>query len=403
MTNFAYRAVDRTGQGKRGEVQAPDRQQALAQVRRLGVTPLSIVETPARADRAHAASGSKARAEMTKALGELGVLANAGLPLDRALALSIENVVHPGVHAEFRRLLGDVRHGVALSRAMAAQPALFPANATAIIEAGEANGRLGAALARVEKMLLQAEEMRRIVVGAMIYPAALLILAVGVILLMLLYVVPQFESLFATARGELPASSVAIMAASRFVRDYGVFLAGGLIALALAARQALARPSLRLARDRLLLTVPQVGPLIRYLEAARLARTLGSLVEGGVPLPDALAMSCRAISNHEISRAIAGVADEVKEGGAVTARIAATGVLPRVAIGFFRTGEETSQLGMMLERLADVLERDVTLRIQRLVAILTPIITIALGGSVAAIIASIMSAILGFNDLAVNQ
>jgi general secretion pathway protein F len=101
--------------------------------------------------------------------------------------------------------------------------------------------------------------------------------------------------------------------------------------------------------------------------------------------------------------AIAGVANEVKEGGAVTSRIAATGMLPPVALGFFRIGEETSRLAVMLARLADLLERDVTLRIQRFVAVLTPVITIVLGGSVAAIIASIMSAILGFNDLAVNQ
>jgi len=143
--------------------------------------------------------------------------------------------------------------------------------------------------------------------------------------------------------------------------------------------------------------------LIRYLDAARLARTLGGLVEGGVPLPQALAMSCRAIGNRTIAAAVSGVAAQVKEGGSLTARLAATGALPRMAIGFIRTGEETSQLGMMLERLADVLERDVTLRIQRLIAVVTPLITVLLGGAVAAIIASIMTAILGFNDLAVSQ
>jgi len=114
-------------------------------------------------------------------------------------------------------------------------------------------------------------------------------------------------------------------------------------------------------------------------------------------------MACRSVSNRSISNAITNVATQVREGGALTPLIAATGALPRMAIGFFRTGEETSQLGMMLERLADVLERDVTRRIERLVAILTPAITIGLGGAVAAIIASIMTAILGFNDLAVGQ
>ena len=402
MATYAYRAIGRDGQGRRGEVQAPSRGDALAQVRRLGVTPLAVEEAK-QAQSPRAAGGAKVRREVAKALGELGVLISAGLPLDRAIALALENIDHPVVRAEFQRILGEMREGGSLSRSMAAQPALFPANARAIVEAGEANGRLGEALSRVERMFNQAEEIRQLVVGAMIYPAALALLAVAVILLMLLYVLPQFESLLSTTRGTLPTSSLVLMAASRFLREHGLLLALGVLLAGIAARQALKQPKTRQAFDRFLLSMPQIGTLIRFLEASRLARTLGGLLEGGVPVPDALAMSSRAISNQVIASAIGGVANEVKEGGAITARIAATGALPRIAIGFFRTGEETSQLGIMLERLADVLERDVKLRIERLVAIATPLITMALGGAVAAIIASIMSAILGFNDLAVGQ
>lgn len=403
MAAFAYRAIDRAGQSSRGEVQAHNRAEALSTIRRLGITPLDLTEVKAETRPARSVAGSRARAEVTKALAELGVLLNAGLPLDRALSLCVENIEHPAVTAEFKRLLTSVRQGMPLSRGMAERPALFPPSAQAIIEAGEANGRMGEALSRVARMFGQAEEMRRLVVGAMIYPAALLLLAAGVILMMLLYVVPQFENLFAMAQNRLPASSVALMAASRLLREHGLAMAGVFVVLVLAGRQVLRQPAVALARDRLSLRLPQLGMLIRYLDAARLARTLGGLVEGGVPLPQALAMSCRAIGNRTIATAVSGVAAEVKEGGSLTSRLAATGVLPRMAIGFIRTGEETSQLGMMLERLADVLERDVTLRIQRLIAVLTPLITVMLGGAVAAIIASIMTAILGFNDLAVSQ
>ncbi len=402
MAVFAYRAIGRDGQGRRGEIQAQSRGEALAQVRRLGVTPLSVDEAKPMAARGPT-GGVKVRGEVTKALGELGVLTNAGLPLDRALALCLENIDHPVVRAEFERMLGDMREGASLSRSMAAQPGLFPANARAMVEAGEANGRLGDALTRVERMFNQAEEIRRLVVGAMIYPAALALLALAVILLMLLYVLPQFESLLSTTRATLPTSSLVLLAASRFLRTHGLMLALGVLVAVIAIRQALQQPRTKRALDRFLLAMPQIGPLIRILEASRLARTLGGLLEGGVAVPDALAMSARAISNQAIAEAIGEVAHEVKEGGAITARIAATGALPRIAIGFFRTGEETSQLGMMLERLADVLERDVRLRIERLVAIATPLITVALGSAVAGIIASIMSAILGFNDFAVSQ
>lgn len=403
MAAFAYRAVDRQGQHNHGEVQARDRAEAVAAVRGLGLTPVSVEAGTANGDGARVPGGARVRTEVAKALGELGVLLRAGLALDRALSLCTENIEHPAVVAEFKRLLGAVRQGTPLSRGMADRPQLFSPSAQAIVEAGEANGQLGEALDRVARMAAQSEELRRLVVGAMIYPCALLLLAVSVILLMLLYVVPQFESLFATAGDRLPAASRLLMEASRGVRSHGLLILGGVVAAVLLLRQAFTQPAVAERLDSMKLALPQVGTLIRYIETARLARTLGGLVQGGVPLPQALAMSCRVVSNRPIARALAAVALAVKEGESLTSRLVASAILPRMAIGFIRTGEETSQLGMMLERLADVLERDVSLRVQRLLAIATPLITVLLGGTVAAIIASIMSAILGFNDLAVSQ
>jgi len=406
VAGFAYRAIDRRGQGSSGEIEARDRADALQRIRQSGVTPVEVraLKATAGGGAPHLKVNVKVRAEVTRTLDELGVLLNAGLPLDRALSLCVDNIGHPGIAAEFRRLFAAVREGATLSHAMADRPELFPPSAQAILEAGEANGRLGNALARVAHMFGQAEKIRRQITGAMIYPAALMLLAVGVILVMLLYVVPQFESVFATApQDKLPAASRALMAASRALRDHGLVIVGVVVALAVGVRHLLRRPTVEVMLDRAILRLPQIGTLVRYIEAARLARTLGGLLEGGVPLPVALAMSCRAIANRTISAAIAEVAVQVREGGALTGLISATGMLPRMATGFFRTGEETSQLGMMLERLADVLERDVSLRIERLMAVLTPVITICLGAVVAAIIASIMTAILGFNDLAVDQ
>ncbi len=404
MALYAYRAVNAGGRTTEGEVQARDRAEALTRVRGMGVVPVELSERKAAAGAAPSAmkANKRGRAEVTRTIDELGVLLNAGLPLDRALALCIENIEPPQVVAEFKRVLADVREGAPLSRSLTGQ-AGFPASGIAMIEAGEANGKLGDALRQVAGTFQQEEDMRQLIVGAMIYPAALLLLAVGVILMILLYVVPQFEGLFASAKGDLPASSVALMATSQALRDYGLIIVGVVAAAIVAGRQMLRQPGTAARFDAMLLSLPQLGTVIRYVEAARLSHTLGGLIEGGVPLPDALAMACRAIGNRAIATALAGVAAEVREGGALTARLAATGALPRVAIGFIRTGEESSQLGMMLQRLGQVLDREVRLRIERLVAIATPLITIALGGAVAAIIASIMSAILGFNDLAVGQ
>jgi general secretion pathway protein F len=404
MARFQYRAVMANGLVETGHVDANDLAAATTSVRRMGARPIEL--TPAVVAKGTPSApkpNSKSRAVSINLVGELAVLLNADLPLDRALGLAISNVEDKTLAAAFAKMLADVREGAPLSSTMAQRQDLFSPAAAAMAEAGEANGQLGPALARLAEMLERAEDLRRLIATSMIYPIALTIIAVGVILLMLLFVVPQFESLFATAQGKLPAASLFVMAVSRFVRDYGWWMLAGLIALILIIRQLLAGRAVRAARDQLILRMPQLGVLVRSIETARFARTLGVLIDGNVPLPNALTLARRTIGNSYISAAVGRVADGVREGGGLTAPLAATGVFPKMAIGFLRTGEETSQLGPMLSRLADVLDREVRIRIQRLIGILTPIITVFLGVTVAAIIASIMSAILGFNDLAIAQ
>jgi general secretion pathway protein F len=218
--------------------------------------------------------------------------------------------------------------------------------------------------------------------------------------MMLLFVVPQFESLFAQSADKLPPASRTIMAASRMLRQNGLFLVVGLGIAIFALRQLLRQDGVKTAWDRSALRLPLLGELLRCVDAARFSRTLGALVDGNVALPTALALSRRTIANRTIGASIERVAAGVREGGGLAGPLAAANVLPRVAIGFIRTGEESSQLGPMLGRLADVLDRDVKDRLQKVIGIATPLITIILGATVAAIIASIMSAIIGFNDLA---
>jgi general secretion pathway protein F len=193
---------------------------------------------------------------------------------------------------------------------------------------------------------------------------------------------------------------VFIMEASRTFRAGWWWMLLLVIGSGFALRQVFTRPKARAARDRFVLTLPQIGSLVRSAETARFARTLGVLVEGGVPLPSATLLAGRAIGNSHMAEAVREVARGMKEGGGLTAPLAAADVVPAKALGFFRTGEETSQLGPMLGRLAEVLDRDVKIQLQRLVGLLTPAITVILGTVVAAIIAAIMAAILGFNDLA---
>jgi general secretion pathway protein F len=398
---FRYRAATPTGSIRTGAMEGASREEVVAQLRRLGLAPIETVAASGtlRAG-APARSDGRTRQGVINALGELAVLIEAGLTLDRALSVCVENIVHPGVKAAFARLHGRVREGAPLSAAMADAKTLFPPIAAAMCEAGEADGRLGVALTRLAESLDRSEALRQTVISSLIYPGMLMAVASGVILVMLLVVVPQFQVLFEGSDAKLPFATRAVMGASGLVRHDGLLALGGVAVAAFGVRQWLRRPASRLAFDRLVLSAPILGPLIAKAETAAFARTLGSLVDGGVPLPTALGIARRSVSNSHMASAIAKAGGDLKEGGGLSGPLAASGVFPPMALSFLRTGEETARLGLMLTRLADVLDRAVRSTIQRLIGILTPAITVVMGAIVATVIASIMSAILGFNDLA---
>jgi general secretion pathway protein F len=401
MATFRYRAATAAGAVRSGALEGASRAEIIQQLRRLGLMPIDTVETKGDADtKATIKANSRTRQASINAIGELAVLLDAGLTLDRSLGVCVENILNPAVKGAFAKLHARVKEGAPLSRAMSESKGLFPPMASAMAEAGEADGRLGAALARLAESLDRAEALRQTIVSSLVYPAILMVVATSVILVMLLFVVPQFESLFSGTHGKLPFATRMVMGASDGVRHYGWLGVIAIVAGVLAGRQWLRRPGVRIAFDRSLLSAPQIGPLVINAQTAAFARTLGSLVDGGVPLPTALSIAQRSISNSHMAGEIAKVAAGLKEGGGLSGPLAATGVFPPMAMSFLRTGEETAQLGRMLLRLADVLDRQVRSTIGRMIAILTPAITVVMGAVVATVIASIMSAILGFNDLA---
>lgn len=403
MATYRYRAATATGTLKTGVLEGSSRSDAIERVKRLGLMPIEAVETTSRATEGGVIKVNAAlRKGLSNTIGELAVLLNAGLSLDRALAVCVENITKPNLKAVFTRLRNSVRQGHSLSRAMNECEGVFPPMAPAMAEAGEASGRLDDSLTRLGEALDRAEALRETIVSSLVYPALLLIIATSVILVMLLFVVPQFEELFSDVGGKLPFMTQVVLAASHALKDYGLIAFVVLVVAGFALFRWMRRPSIRRIIDRQLLNMPAFGPLIRNAETARFARTLGSLLDGGVPLASALAIARKSLGNMHMAEAIDRVTSGLKQGGGLSRPLAATGLFPPMALSFLRTGEETAQLGLMLNRLADVLDRDVRNTIQRLIAIMTPVITVAMGALVAGVIASIMSAILGFNDLALG-
>jgi general secretion pathway protein F len=401
VARFRYRAATHAGELSAGQLEAGSPSQAIDQLRRSGMTPIEVVETKAPVRPATPVkAGAASRKVVAGAISELAVLLGADLTLDRALAVCADNIERPAEKAAFAALYRRVKEGAPLSRAMAEAGDLFPPMACAMAEAGEANGRLDLSLGKLAETLDRAEALRQVVAAAMVYPIILLVIAAAVILTMLLWVIPQFEGLFSDAGAALPFMTRMVMGVSHAVRRYG--LAG--LALAAAGSVLLVRwlksPSMRAILDRWILRLPQIGTLVTASELGRFTRVLGSLVDGGVPLPEALAIARRSLVNTHLSQAAGRVGTSVNHGAGLTASLSAEGVFPRAALSFIRTGEETAQLGLMLGRLADMLDREVRTRTEALIAILTPLITVLMGAIVATVIASIMTAILGFNDLA---
>jgi general secretion pathway protein F len=403
MASFRYRAVTAVGQARAGVIEGGSSAQAIEQLRRSGLTPIEVAETRQAARPAGRLRGGASRRAVIDALSELGVLLDAGLALDRALTICAENVARPAEKAAFVALAKRVKEGAPLSRAMAEAPELFPPMAAAMAEAGEANGRLDAAIVKLGATLQRTEDIRRTVGTAMIYPLLLLAVTSAVILTMLLWVVPQFESLFSDAGASLPPMTRLVVGASHLVRRQGLVILAVVAAGVALIRFQLARPGARRGLDRLLLRLPFVSRLVIAAEAGRFARVLGSLVEGGVSLPEAVSVARRSLANSWIGEAIERVASALRRGQGLTVSLAAENVFPPMVLSFVRTGEESARLGPVLERLADALDRDLRIGVERAIGIVTPLITVTMGVIVAVVIASIMTAILGFNDLALGK
>jgi general secretion pathway protein F len=405
MATYRYRAATAGGQLKSGVLEGTSRADAIERIKRLGLMPIETVETSTKTkgDEKKLRLNTATRRGIVNAIGELAVLLSAGLPLDRSLAVVVENLNKPAVKAVFAKLRDRVRQGASLARAMTESNGAFAPMASAMAEAGEASGKLDESLSRLGETMERAENLRQTIVSSMVYPVMLMVIASSVILIMLLFVVPQFEDLFQDTGAKLPMMTQIIMGASHMVKYYGLYAAGFIAIAVFLLYRWVQQPAVRRLVDRQVLRLPIIGSIVRNAETARFARTLGSLIDGGVPLAAALVIAQRSLANTHMHDAVEKVSTGLRQGGGLSTPLAQTALFPPMAISFLRTGEETAQLGLMLSRLADVLDRDVRTAIARLITIMTPVITVTMAALVGTIIASIMSAILGFNDLAVGQ
>ncbi len=405
MPRYRYEAVDSAGEVLRDAIEAPSAEAAVEHLRDRGLLPLAVSE--ARGGLLGGGWGqplfSKSRALSRKTVllltQQLGNLLHAGMPLDRALTILIGVSDDQQAKALLERVQERVRGGSNLADALEMQGA-FSRFYLNMIRAGEVGGALDVVLKRLTDFLERSQALRETVTSALIYPMILLSVSALSVIILLTFVVPQFQRIFADAGKALPLATQIVIALGDGLRHYGWVGAIGVVLLVALLRQQMSRPASRARWDRWFLRLPLFGDLIAKVETARLSRTLGTLLGNGVSLLNALTIVRETLSNQVLAAALGEVAEHVKTGRGLADPLLEAGDLPKLAVQMIRVGEETGQLQEMLLQVADTYDGEVQTAVKRLLTLLEPALILGLGVVIAGIIMSILVAILSLNELA---
>lgn len=406
MAVFRFEAVDPAGEVRKEEIVAASQEEVILKLRDQGLLPLAVEE----------AGGSWLNRQLSLPLlggrqrvsqQEIGLLTQqlakllkAGLPLDRALSVLISVNSEPRMQKLLTRIQEAVRGGSGLADALEAQSGVFSRLYLNMVRAGEAGGSLEVVLERLAEFMERTKALKDTVTSALIYPLILLFVAGASVVILLTYVVPQFQSLFDDAGEALPVATQVVIVIGEGLRSYwwvGVLLVTAVVWF---FRQQMSRVETRQRWDRIALRLPLVGDLIAKVEMARLARTLGTLLRNGVPLLTALGIVREILSNQVLAQSVGEVGENLKAGQGLAEPLLEQGVFPALAIHMIRVGEETGQLDDMLLQVADTYDGEVQTTVKRLLSLLEPVLILGLGVIIAGIIMSILVAIISINDLA---
>jgi general secretion pathway protein F len=331
---------------------------------------------------------------------ELSVMLGAGQDLDRALRFLVETAPNARVRRLLTSIRDTIRDGNTLAAALSQHPTSFPRLYIGLVRAGEAGGALAPTLERLATLLERERALASTITSALIYPAVLLLAAIGSVVLLLTDVLPQFVPLFTDNGAKLPLSTQVMIDAGHILGTWGLPGLGVLALVMLGVNRWLREPGPRFAFDRMRLRLPLFGGLAREVMAARFTRTLGTLLINGMPLITALDIVRETLGNTAGARALDAATLGARGGAGLARPLSASGLFPERTIHLLQLGEETAQLGPMALRAAEIHEQKTRLAVQRMVSLLTPAITIGMGAMIAAIVASLVQAMLGLNNLA---
>ena len=405
MPIFEYKAATNSGDVVQGEMEAVSQDAVIRRLQADGHIPIRAEEitrsAPSETPSAFTFQRRRpGRADVNVLTIELATLLQAGLPLDKALEMLVTIADKSPLREVLEKLLTQVRGGASLSAALESHGRLFSRFYRNMVKAGEASGALDAALARLAEFMERSRELRDSVLSALLYPVVLVVVGILSMAVILGLVIPKISQMFAEAGQQLPWFTRVVVAAGGFVENYWWLMALGAVGLYMFMRRQYAQRVSRLRWDGRVLRLPLVGALIARLEAARFTRTLGTLLGNGVPLLDAIAIAKEVVANQVIAEGIRRVTEQVRQGEGLARPLTEARVFPPLAGHLMQVGEESGNLEAMLMQLAQIYEREVQSALRRLMAVLEPALILGLAVVIAAIILSVVMAILSINNLA---
>lgn len=384
-----------------GTLEAAGQELATRQLRARGLTLLSLRDEQVGNALGRSRGRPPSRQDVLSMTSELAVLLRAGLPLDRSLKVLIEMSALPSMHALLSDVLKAVKDGKAMSVALEPYASLFGRFYLSMLRSGEASGEMSAVLDRLVEHLEESKATRDSVVSALIYPAILLVVAVLSIVVMLAFVVPQFESLFNDMGEALPVLTRAVIASADFVTGWFWLLAALLTLVVFVVRNWLRSEAGQRSWHQRLLRLPIAGNIVFEFEMARFARTMGTLLVNGVPLLRAIDIAIETVGNVALQDSLSSLPPAVKAGQRMSVALAETRQFTPMVIQMTRVGEESGSLDTMLLELAKVFDAHVSSGIKRSLTLLEPLLILTMGAIIAVIIIAILMGILSVNDLAI--
>lgn len=401
MTTFAYTALEPSGKKKTGYIDAPTREAAIEIVAREGRYVLEIAEEArrVRAEDDKRKKGKVSRNDLALFTRRMADLAAAGLPLDRVLQVVAEQSESGTLAEVAEKALDDVRGGLPVSDALAKYPKLFPDVYTQTLRAGEASGQFADVASRLADFQEKEVARRSQIVSALIYPSVLAATAFGVVAFLLTFVVPRLSGIFKDLGNDLPLATQILLAVTGFITNNTVLLLAAIVGAFLLYRAWAATEAGAMARDRMLVRLPLLGPVILKATVSRFARVLGTLVYGGVPILDALRLAGLSSGNRVFKKSADLVEEEVREGRPIAESMRDSGAFPPVLTHMVAIGEQTGDLPKMLGRVSDSLDFEVDNGMRRLTALVEPVIVLVMGAFVGFVVLAVLLPIFQAQEL----